>query len=205
MSSYTGAVNMSGTDASIIADLIQQLADTKLANQDLEERLETVTSERDDYKGELKEFKAAREVIAPGDPDATNNQWDDDEEEEYEEVDDAEVYDDKIRDKARILELESTVNKVTLESQMTIRGLKWDNVELHCENKDLREEVEVVTKERDSATATMLRERAAHLKSKDGVTSGRVTKDKSKTPRHAGALADNITLALRQKEDNGRT
>jgi len=196
MSVFPVNMNLSGTTAGLIVELRQQIADLKQELAVSEDARGSLELEIQDLEARIEEAEALAE-ITPEDPEPDQD--------EVKEVDDAEVYDDKIRDKARILELESALNKVTLESQMTIRGLKWDNVELRCENKDLREEVEVVTKERDSATATMLRERAAHLKAKDGVTSGRVTKDKSKAARHAGALTDNITLALRQKEGNGRT
>ena len=57
MSSYTGAVNMSSTDASIIADLIQQLADTKLKLSEEKDEKEKFKRKFRDAKDETKELK----------------------------------------------------------------------------------------------------------------------------------------------------
>ena len=210
MSTYTGAVNMSGTDASIIADLIQQLADTNLELSEERDEKEKFKRKYHDAKDEIKELKERE--IDEGDSYAINvpsgygekvqdNGVDGD---EYHAMIQAlEKVEEEKKEKNRALFglVVAQMDVANERHRVAVRDDIIDEKNRIIAEKDRR--IEVVTGERDSATATMFRERAAHIKAKDGVTSGRVTKSKSKTARLPDVVADNMSLTLRQKKKDG--
>ena len=220
MSSYTGAVNMSGTDASIIADLIQQLADTKLELSEEKDEKEKFKRKFRDAKDEIKELKERE--IDEDDAYAINVPSGYGEKIQDNGVD-GDEYHAKIQALEKTQEFQSEANRAKYGlavCQMDVKHQVWEHTKhLVFENRQLREDKKVlsenykalsevnkvVKEERDLYKGGMAREREARQKKEHGVESGRVTKNKGKTARHAGALADNISLTLRQKEGDGRT